>query len=84
MDNFREYHERAKEYAEEWGESPSEHIIGIMASVMMTRDDVLQGGGFVQSIVENNLYLSINRADNECLKYMKLIVNTNQHCYLEE
>jgi hypothetical protein len=84
MDKISEYRGRAKEYAKEWEESPSEHIIGIMASVMMTRDNIISGGSFVQAVVDNNLYLAINRGDVECQKNIRLIVNTKQHCYLEE
>jgi len=41
---------------------------------MMTRDNVQQGGSFVQSVVKNDLYGAISRADSECLANIKIIV----------
>lgn len=82
MTTQQDYYQRVREFAKEYGEVPSFHIIDIMASVMMTRDKFMVGGSFVQSIVENDLYGAINRGDNECLKYLKLIVATKHHCYL--
>ena len=40
---------------------------------MMTRDDVLQGGGFVQAICDNDLRGALARADTECSKYLRVI-----------
>lgn len=37
----------------------SEHVIQIIASVMMHRDDLRPGGGFVQAVVENDLYMAV-------------------------
>jgi len=76
------YYKRAKEFAKEYDESPPQHIIGIMASVMMTRDHYLMGGSFVQSIVDNDLYGAINRGDSECIRQLKLIVATKHYCHL--
>lgn len=44
----------------------SSHIIDICSSVMMTRDGVLQGGSFVQAVVDNNLTKALAYADSEC------------------
>lgn len=78
----QDYYERVREFAKQYGETPSIHIIDIMASVMMTRDNFMMGGSFVQSVVDNDLYGAINRADSECLRNLKLIVATKHHCYL--
>ncbi len=78
-----DYYKRAKEFADEYEESPSQHIIGIMASIMMTRDSFIMGGSFVQSIINNDLYGAINTGDKECIKYLKLIVATKHNCHLK-
>jgi hypothetical protein len=78
------YYEKVKKFASEYGENPSIHIIDIMASVMMTRDNYMMGGSFVQSVVNNDLYGAINRADKECLANLKLIVATKHNCYLNQ
>jgi hypothetical protein len=62
--------EKSEKYAE--GKNLSPHIIHIMASIMLTRDNELQGGSFVQAIVNNNLDEAINRADDECIKHLKM------------
>lgn len=78
-----DYYEKVREFAKEYDENPSIHIIDIMASVMMTRDGYLQGGSFVQSVINNDLYGAINRGDKECIQYLKLIVATKHYCYLK-
>jgi hypothetical protein len=54
-----------------------------MISVMMTRDNVLQGGSFVQAVVGNNLKETISRADTDCSKNIRIITICSQHCYVE-
>jgi hypothetical protein len=56
------------------------HAIDVAASVLMTRDGVLQGGGFAQAIVANNLREAINRADDTCIKYLKFFTAINHNC----
>lgn len=83
MDIREQYRERAIRFAEEWREDVSEHIIDIMVSIMVTRDKVLYpGGGFVQAIVANDLYLSVSRADSECIKHLKLLVMCKNNCFV--
>lgn len=68
------YIEAAREHLENYeAEGYSQHIVDIVASVMMTRDDVLQGGGFVQAICDNDLRGALARADTECSKYLRVI-----------
>lgn len=64
-------------------EQASEHIVDVMISVMMTRDDVLQGGSFVQAVVANNLKNAISSADNECTKHLRIITLCANFCHLE-
>ncbi len=80
---MKKYYQRASEFAKQYQEDPSIHIIDVMASVMMTRDGVMSGGSFVHSILENDLYGAINRGDSECIKYLKLIVATKHNCFLK-
>ena len=61
-----------------------DHLVSLAASVMMTRDSVMMGGGFVQSIIDNNLSEAIGRADNTALKGLKALVMTKMWCHLKE
>jgi hypothetical protein len=82
MDIVNQYQSAAQEFALEY-EVTNPHIINIIASVMMTRDGKgLQGGSFVQAVVENDLFGAISRADNECYQNLKVIVAANQYAYL--
>ena len=45
-------------------ENDLQHIANIAASVMMTRDNVMMGGGFAHSIVTNDLKAAFDRADS--------------------
>lgn len=83
MTTQQDYYERVREFAKEYDETPSIHIIDIMASVMMSRDGYLQGGSFVQSIINNDLFGAINRGDKECIQHLKLIVATKHYCHLK-
>lgn len=82
IDIVSQYRLRASEFAKANGvDSP--HIISIIASVMMTRDgEGIKGGGFVQSVVDNDLYQALSRADSECFENLKTIVAARQFCFL--
>ena len=79
---MEKYYQAAAKFAQEYRLNPSEHIIDVMASVMMTRDNVQQGGSFVQSVVKNDLFGAISRADSECLANIKIIVLANQFAHI--
>jgi hypothetical protein len=50
---------------------------------MMTRDGKgLQGGSFVQAVIDNDLFGAISRADDVCYNHLKVIVAANQYAYL--
>jgi len=83
MDIREKYRERAIQFAKEWNENVSEHIIDIMVSIMVTRDkSSYPGGGFVQAVVDNNLYLAMSRADMDCRKNLFLLTMCKANCYL--
>jgi hypothetical protein len=83
MDIREKSRERAIQFAKEWGyEDVSSHILDIMVSIMCTRDkSSYAGGGFVEAVVANNLYLAASRADSECSKHLKLLAMTNANCH---
>jgi hypothetical protein len=59
------------------------HIIDVMVSIMMTKDNVQQGGSFVQAICSNDLHAAISAADSQCLNYIRLMSLTNQFCNIQ-
>jgi hypothetical protein len=79
-----DYRKRAKIFANGWKKEVSEHIIDVIVSVMKTRDKVQQGGSFVQSIVDNDLYIALTRADDDCYDNIKLIAMASRNCFVEE
>ena len=69
-----QYVEAAKKHLHDYGTyTYSDHIIDIIVSVMMTRDGIMQGGGFVQAIVNNDLRGAIGRADGDCTTHLRVI-----------
>ena len=60
-------------------ENEFDHVVNIGASVLMTRDNVLLGGSFVQAIVDNDLRNAIGRADEICIKHLKTFVLVNHN-----
>ena len=84
MDIVNQYRLAAETFALEYAHVTSEHIISIIASVMMTRDGKgIPGGGFVQSVVSNDLFGAISKADYECYANLRLIVSAHQYAYLD-
>jgi hypothetical protein len=83
MDIREQNRERAIQFAKEWGfDNVSNHILDIMVSIMCTRDkSSYAGGGFVEAVVANNLYLSMSRADTECRNNIFLLTMCNMNCH---
>jgi hypothetical protein len=85
MDIREQYRERAIQFAKEWDIEVSNHIIDIMVSIMCTRDkSSYAGGGFVEAVVANNLYLALSRADTDCRNNIYLLAMCSKNCYLNE
>ncbi len=83
MDIREQYRKRAIQFVKEWDIEVSEHILDIMVSIMATHDkSSYAGGGFVQAVVDNNLYLAMSRADVDCRKNLFLLTMCNANCYL--
>lgn len=78
----KKYEEKAIEFAKEWQEEVSDHIIDVIISVMFTRDNVQSGGSFVQSVCNNDLYQAVSRADKDCIKHLKLITLAKYNCHI--
>ena len=77
---------RAVKFASEWGyDEVSNHILDIMVSIMCTRDkSSYAGGGFVEAVVANNLYLSLSRADSECRNNIFLLTMCKANCFINK
>ena len=84
MDIREQCRERATQFAIDYGfTNVSEHILDIMVSIMCTRDkSSYAGGGFVEAVVANNLYLALSRADTDCRNNIYLLTMCNMNCYL--
>jgi hypothetical protein len=84
MDIREQNRERAIEFAKEWGfDNVSNHILDIMVSIMCTRDkSSYAGGGFVEAVVANNLYLAMSRADSDCRNNIFLLTMCKANCYI--
>jgi hypothetical protein len=80
-DDYLIYREKAIEFAKAYKENVSDHIIDVMASVCMTRDNVRIGGSFAQAIVNNHLHEAISRADADCLKNLRIITLARFYCH---
>lgn len=88
LDLFEKAKADAKKYVDEnleWclaqpvTEGERIHIVDIATSIIMTRDNILQGGGFVEAIIDNNLSQAISRADSTCIKALKFFVMVKEN-----
>lgn len=73
MKDIQEYKDRVKYEFDLWygnqisvtlTEEEMNHVINIGVSVLQTRDGGIQGGSFVQAVVDNDLTRTYNRADS--------------------
>lgn len=79
MEKVAKYKAAAQKWAAMY-KVDEQHAIDVAASILMTRDNVLQGGSFAQAIVANNLREAINRADDTCVKYLKFFSIICNNC----
>jgi hypothetical protein len=84
MDIREQCRERATQFAIDYGfTTVSEHILDVMVSIMCTRDkSSYAGGGFVQAVVDNNLYLAMSRADVDCRNNIYLLTMCKANCFV--
>lgn len=84
IDRGDKFYEAARNFVSNYETTVSEHIIDIIVSVMRTRDGVgPMGGSFVQAIVDNDLFEAVSRADQDCLKNIRIIVAAKRNCHLK-
>jgi len=76
------YEKEAVRFAQAWEVDVTKHNVDIMISIMMHRDGIMSGGGFVEAVCSNNLIEAVSRADMDNLRVIKLLALTNQHCYV--
>lgn len=61
-----------------FSDSEISHVTDIVASIFMTKYNYRQGGGFVQSVIDNNLSHAFSRADGTIVRALKIIVWANE------
>lgn len=88
FDETRKEYEKAavrhlKGYSNKYG-VPSSHIIDIVVSIMMTRDEIMSGGSFVQAVCDNNLRLALGRADRETINWISPIAWAYEFAHVNE
>ena len=73
MKDIQTYKDRVKYEFDQWygnqisvtlTEEEMNHVINVGVSVLQTRDGGIQGGSFVQAVVDNDLTRTYNRADS--------------------
>jgi len=76
------YEKEAVRFAQAWEVDVTKHNVDIMISIMMHRDGIMSGGGFVEAVCNNNLIEAVSRADMDNLRVIKLLALTNVNCYI--
>lgn len=51
-----------------------EHVYELGASIVYTKFNIMQGGSFIQAVVDNNLERAISTADRVAIRCIKLLV----------
>ncbi len=90
IDRYREFasylYESKKEYffSQTLTSEEETHIIDIATSVMLHRDSIRPGGGFVQAICNNDLKGAFDRADSTIVKSIRFMVNTYWNAHIRD
>ena len=88
MKDIQEYKDRVEQEFDQWygtqmavtlTEEQMDHAKSIGVSVLQTRDGGMQGGGFVQAVVANDLSGAFNRADSTNLKVIPFYIILKDH-----
>ena len=88
MKDIQEYKDRVEQEFDQWygtqmkvslTEEEMNHVKSIGVSVLQTRDGGMQGGGFVQAVVANDLSGAFNRADSTNLKVIPFYIILKDH-----
>ena len=80
-----QYVEAAKLHLHNYGTyTYSDHIVDIIVSVMMHRDGLRQGGGFVEAICNNDLRGAIGRADGDCTQHLRVIALAHPFAFIQQ
>ena len=62
--------------------SSMDHLISLGVSVMLTRDNLLPGGSFVQAVVKNDLGDALGRADKIAFIGLKYLVHLRDFAHV--
>ncbi len=88
MKDLQAYKDRVKQEFDQWygtqisvtlTEEEMIHVINIGTSILQTRDGGIQGGSFVQAVVDNDLTRTHNRADSVNRKVIPFYVILLNH-----
>lgn len=76
------YKKRLTQFLKDSEIEVSEHVFRLGMSIMYHRDNILKGGSFVKSIVDNDLYGTVRYGDRESRENIVLFVNILYNCYI--
>ena len=88
MKDIQEYKDRVEQEFDQWygtqmavtlTEEEMNHVINIGTSILQTRDGGIQGGSFVQAVVDNDLSRTYNRADSTNRKVIPFYIYLKDH-----
>ena len=88
MKDIQEYKDRVQKEFDQWygsqmavtlTEEEMNHVINIGTSILQTRDGGIQGGSFVQAVVDNDLSRTYNRADSINRKVIPFYIILKDH-----
>lgn len=88
MKDIQEYKDRVQKEFDQWygsqmavtlTEEEMNHVINIGTSILQTRDGGIQGGSFVQAVVDNDLSRTYNRADSTNRKVIPFYIILLNH-----
>lgn len=69
-------------YSQPYRKRPTEndisHVKNIARSIMLHRDGIMKGGGFVTAVCNNNLEGAVSSADSVCIECLQFFVYCKQ------
>jgi ABC-type cobalamin/Fe3+-siderophores transport system ATPase subunit len=83
MTAIDDYRDAVKAHAKDW-DVDDPQAIRIAGSIVMVRDGIINADGFVQAVLDNNLYAAVNNADNVAITNLRYLISAKNYVYLNK
>jgi hypothetical protein len=83
MTQINDYRDAINAHAKDWDvEDPQ--AIRIAGSIIMARDGVITGTGFVKAVLDNDLDAAVNNGDAALINHLRFLVSAKNYVHINK